>query len=533
MFMGASYPMKIYQEGSNQYNGNISQQIYTNSLSNTFTYSYDKLNRLYSSVAGNNLGEAISYDVMGNIKTLSRDGYGTNDYNINSYVGNQLKQISGFTNGSYTYYEDGNLKVDGPNGNTISYNYLNLPMQVTGSQTVNYIYDATGRKLRKQSAVAGTTDYVDGVHYKTDGTIDFIQTEEGIARNNAGVYSYEYNQTDHLGNVRLSFYKNPSSGMLEVLQRDDYYAFGLRKAIGTLGSNKYFYNGKELQEELGQLDYGARFYDPVIARWNVIDPLAEQFRRWSPYNYVVNNPIRFIDPDGMAATMLPNGNWRYDGVDAANLWRQIQGVHGSNDEKEEDKDKEKKNKDNVPLSDSEQIAVGLRNYGGDYTGSVFDWTMYALDQLNQFNPIANVWDGIAGSVGGTDRLGNPQSNIETSMKYASAIPFGKGAGAVSKVLSKAELAVYRKGMAITLANKQSVKHVLYGSLGHDHKLGLLLKTAGSETNVIKRLYLSLGQQASLPRAGTFDRVISIYGKAVNVRGAVVNGTPRISTAFIR
>jgi len=106
-----------------------------------------------------------------------------------------------------------------------------------------------------------------------------------------------------LGNARVSFAKN-STGTLEITDVNNYYPFGLSHVGGNkglLGDYKnYKYNGKELQET-EMYDYGARLYMPDLGRWGVVDPLGEKMRRYTPYNYAFDNPIRFIDPDGRQA----------------------------------------------------------------------------------------------------------------------------------------------------------------------------------------------------------------------------------------
>jgi len=325
------------------YNGNIgSTAVKTTALSGTsypaltYNYSYDKLNRLTDAISTTTTtgdgfyNENLTYDPMGNIQTLKRyDKNGTAAQLIDNlsytYVsGNKVDRIddsgtnSGFNNtvsqvGEYTYDGNGNQLVDLNKGLTQAYNMLNLPQTVVRSGiSVAYIYDATGRKLRKLSTTVSTTtvtEYVSGIQYEYTGTnpvISFIQTEEGRARKSGIVYKYEYDLKDHLGNTRLTTTWDPSDvNQLTPLnsQRNDYYAFGytIQSLIGSLPSspNHYLYNHKELQDETGLYDYGARFYDPVIGRWSAVDPLAEKMRRWSPYSYAFDNPIRFIDPDGM------------------------------------------------------------------------------------------------------------------------------------------------------------------------------------------------------------------------------------------
>ncbi|CAL2058863.1 hypothetical protein T190820D02B_11292 [Tenacibaculum sp. 190524A05c] len=126
--------------------------------------------------------------------------------------------------------------------------------------------------------------------------------------------NYVYQYKDHLGNIRLSYTDNNNDGVItastEIIEEKNYYPFGLqhkgynndRSSIGNSKAEKFGYNGKELNEELGLEwhDFSARNYDASIGRWMNIDPLAEDMRRYSPYNYAFDNPVYWIDPDGMA-----------------------------------------------------------------------------------------------------------------------------------------------------------------------------------------------------------------------------------------
>jgi len=334
-----------------KFNGNISQVRWntaTSEIIRNYVYEYDNLNRLTGSyyVKGNYIvrdvyNEYARYDKNGNILKMWRSGdqevsnqiiwiddldytYQTNSNKLLAVTDNPAYTTKGFIDGNttgndYAYDVNGNLIKDLNKGITkISYNHLNLPIEVLWSSTkkINYSYDARGVKLRKtvtDGTKISTTDYLGGFQYNKNGVsepveLQFFPTAEGYVNvTNGTAFNYVYNYTDHLGNVRVSYQKE-SDGSLKVLEENNYYPFGL-KHEGYNNSNlantnyKYKYNGKELQDELNLnlYDYGARNYDPSIGRWMNVDPLAEQMKRYSPYNYAFNNPVFFIDPDGMMA----------------------------------------------------------------------------------------------------------------------------------------------------------------------------------------------------------------------------------------
>lgn len=331
------------------YNGNISETIWktandvTSNTTRGYAYQYDALNRLntanmsITTGSGYNLASGyhengLLYDKNGNIMSLQRTGATTVFDNLTYiYNGNQLssvtdavsnQQTEGFIDGNtvgddYTYDANGNMKIDKNKGITnIVYNHLNLPTQVNFGATNNiqYVYDATGVKLKKRVDDLGQTtftSYAGNYIYEDAGTetLKFFSHPEGyVEPDGQGNFDYIYQYKDHLGNIRLS-YKDVSTTttpLLEIIEENNYYPFGLKhkgynNVINGTENNHFTYVGKELNESLGYdiLEMDWRHYDSAIGRFVTIDLMAESFEDFTPYHYSNNSPIMYKDPTGL------------------------------------------------------------------------------------------------------------------------------------------------------------------------------------------------------------------------------------------
>ena len=353
-----------------KYNGGISEWEWNHGAgaeTNAWSLSYDGVGRLtdarrfVSGVQTNSFSErSITYDRNSNALTLTR--YGENaatpeEILAYSYDGNLLSGISNTGasggGGQYTHDANGNLTRDGLSTLDIDYNDRNLTSRISsgGATLAEYEYLADGSKLRALDGGGNGYQYRGSLIYtQTAGqtgspaiTLDCAVTSAGrIVRENtddgSSTYKVQHYLRDHLGSVRSVIDGDTGT----VIETNDYYPFGKRIQVtapvsepvggsqyasepavapvapatsvaSTSSPNRWRFSGKEDQSFLGAsiplLDFGARMYNPAIARWTAADPLSEKYYGISPYVYCLGNPISVIDPDGMDIwTMDEKGN---------------------------------------------------------------------------------------------------------------------------------------------------------------------------------------------------------------------------------
>ncbi len=447
------FSMRLTYTG-NSNNGNINKMEWTNPMAGlvkVYELNYDQLNRLTSGAyleydhgvylpgATGKYVESFSYDANGNTITAQRNGViddgagliGTIDIlnykYYNNDKSNRLKAVGDFipdvfgrgdfneynSDGNatqeYWYDNNGNMIKD-QNRNSISYyNYLNLPYKVNdwnGNTILTFIYSADGQKLHQEifrgaTNCIGTSDYIGPFIYR-NGVLSFVVTSEGLALYyNRSLNYYEFHLKDHLGNVRTVFKKNGS--VPQVLQKNDYYSFGMLQGESTNEAydNMYLYNGKQQINavrsgygvDISMYDYGARFYDPQIGRWHSVDPLAEETKEWSSYNFCLNNPIKNIDPDGM---------YTLYGAEAQSYFRQLQlnermkqAFNGKPEQGQETGDPSKNNPGNNPTQVKEKDPNDLSDWPTiDLNNNGSLWLAQFRAGINAYKPLLK-----AGEVG--------------------------------------------------------------------------------------------------------------------------------------
>ena len=351
-----------------RFGGDVSSMEWRSGAGNgtrSYDFSYDGLGRLVSADYGEygdhvvGYGASYSYDNMGNLLSLSREGDMTSSLkgivdNLSmTYDGNMLASVSDsapapsvtgsadFRDGvseavEYTYDRNGNMTSDlNRKVSLISYNRQNRPARMRhagGTETFTYLPDGTkrGRTVLGKDRSLSRTEYRGNLVY-ADDTLKYILFDGGLIAMDGSSPEYLFFLRDHLGSTRVVARSNG-----KAVQVNHYYPYGMAYASGRMSGNAeahpvtgeggnvidgdleiggetggmelarpgasqpYRFLGNELytSNSLGLYDFSARMYDPALGRFLSVDPMAEGYRHLSPYAYCAGNPVVYVDKDG-------------------------------------------------------------------------------------------------------------------------------------------------------------------------------------------------------------------------------------------
>ncbi|MDP3486444.1 MAG: RHS repeat-associated core domain-containing protein, partial [Bacillota bacterium] len=262
---------------------------------NNEVYTYDGLNRLLTaSQLAHNYTATYQYDAVGNRISQVENGINT-IYNYNA-----VNELTSSTGTAFTYDRRGNLvqKVQGTDSWLYTYDRANRLIQVAKNGTTlgTYSYDANGIRAKKVEDGENTV-------YLALGYRNFYEVTNGVATKHIfagvqriaevkdGVVSYFHN--DHLGSPRAV---TNAAGLLVAAMAIT--PFGVPHS--TNAPTAYRFTGKEL-DSTGLYYFAARYYDASVGRFVTEDTwlgTRSQPESQNRYVYVINNPLRYIDPTG-------------------------------------------------------------------------------------------------------------------------------------------------------------------------------------------------------------------------------------------
>jgi len=255
---------------------------------------------LVVSRATNRLGGAGYYhDVLGNLVTMpAADGVGTV---------------------SMTYLDQGHIGT----------------LTDAAGVVWKYYYDADGKRRIKAKTAGGAATEPDGqggVRLVADRSYYFYEGENLICQQDIGAlvqdesqYEPKFLLLDHLGSTRAELVFDPVSLAPQIQEFYDLMPYGEVIDPPTMQENVLF-TGKSRDIESGLDNLGARSYSSAFCRFPSVDPLTGSARNpqsWNRYSYAVNNPLRFIDPTGMAPADYWDERGRHLGSDGQNDQRNL------------------------------------------------------------------------------------------------------------------------------------------------------------------------------------------------------------------